>query len=226
MCQCRNCGKKKWSQRRKNVNKALCLTIINLGIWGIVIDATATWYNERFDLDFTNPKIAAVDAIRSVSESSKTGSPVTEDSQEDAIAVPQTQTLESSVSTHSTPFRASGVIEAKIKEIARKENIDWKILMGICLKETTTCDTTRVGDDGWSYGAFQMNQYWQPNTKECAVDLECSAEWTAKRLKKHEHLGLWDMIRSHNGLVGDRDGDGEVDNAYYPNDVLKIIANL
>jgi hypothetical protein len=125
-----------------------------------------------------------------------------------------------------SPTPIQGAVLEVIKEVAKKENIDWKVLYGICLKESSTCDTGRVGDKGWSYGAFQMNQYWQPNTKTCAVDLKCSAEWTAKRLKKHEHLGLWNMIRSHNGLVGDRDGNGEVDNAYYPNEVLKIIATL
>lgn len=160
MCQCKNCGEKKWSQRRKNVNKALCLTIINLGLWGVVIDATANWHREKFDLNFTNPKIAAVYATHSLSESSKTGSPETENTVlGDGIVVPQTQTLGSSASTHTSPVRASGVIEAKIRA-AFPEDPDTAVAVAKCESQL---DPTRVGDTHMTYpsvGLFQINQTW------------------------------------------------------------------
>lgn len=188
-------------------------------IFGLILLAGILHHEATKEYVFENPKITAVDAIRSMSESGHTGSNMTENSVlEDATVVPQKQTLGSSTSTHSTPVRASGVIEA-IQEVASKEGIDWKILYGICKKESN-CNPDRVGDNGNSYGAFQIHQKYHPGTIECAKDLKCSAEWTAKRLKRHAGLGEWKMIQSHNGLLANNA------NAYYVEDVYEIIENL
>lgn len=106
-----------------------------------------------------------------------------------------------------------------IKQVAEKEGIDWKVLYGICVKESN-CNSDRVGDSGNSYGAFQIHQKYHPGTVECAKDLKCSAEWTAKRLKRFSNLGEWKMIQSHNGLLANNA------NAYYVEDVYNIIKSL
>lgn len=71
---------------------------------------------------FTNPKVAAVEAIRSMPESSQTGSPVAEDTKEDATLAkqPLIQTSGSSTSTIQNPVRASDV-EALIREVFAEE---------------------------------------------------------------------------------------------------------
>lgn len=106
-----------------------------------------------------------------------------------------------------------------IKKVAEKEGIDWKILYGICKKESN-CNGDRVGDSGNSYGYFQIHQKYHPGTIKCAKDLKCAAEWTAKRLKRHAHLGEYEMLRSHNGLVANNA------NAYYVEDIYQIIKSL
>jgi hypothetical protein len=127
-----------------------------------------------------------------------------------SVAVPTGGTQVSSVS--------GSVIEV-IKPIANKYGIDWKILAAICLKESR-CNADRVGDNGWSFGYYQIHQKYHPNTIKCAKDLECATEWTAKRLKRHESLGTWEMVRSHNGLVANNA------NAYYVEDVKTIMQSL
>lgn len=212
MCQCGHCGKKKWSNRRKKTNKVLSLIAINVCIWFVNVDAMT----QKKTLVFENPKITAVEAIRSMSESGNTSSPATE-TKEDPSMVKAPKASESSMSTTSPVIRASDA-EA-IKQVAEKYGLDWKILMGICIKESN-CNPDRVGDGGKSYGAFQIHQKYHPGTIDCAKDLKCSAEWTAKRLKRHAHLGESEMVRSHNGLVANNA------NAYYVSDIYKIIESL
>lgn len=113
----------------------------------------------------------------------------------------------------------SGSVIGTIKPIAEKYNLDWKILVALCLKESQ-CRADRVGDSGWSFGYYQIHQKYHPNTIKCAKDLECATEWTAKRLKRHESLGTWEMVRSHNGLVANNA------NSYYVEDVKAIIEKL
>lgn len=219
-CKCRKCGEKKWSQYNKRSSKVLCLAIINLVVWGVAIDGFSNWYGQRSSWVFENAS-AAVFEETSLIETAQSVSGWLEVS---GMAAKSPASVAVSVGGNQLPSVSGSAIEV-IQKVARETDTDWKVLAAICIKESN-CNTNRIGDGGLSYGAFQMHQKWQPNTKSCAVDFECAATWTAKRLKKHEHLGLWDMIRSHNGLVGDRNGDGEVDNAYYPNDVLKIIETL
>lgn len=88
-----------------------------------------------------------------------------------------------------------------IKRVASEENVDWKILMGICMEESRGCSHGEVGDGGDSIGWFQINKPWDRNvTVEEAHNLEFSARWTAKRLKQYAAKGGWDYaIRKHNG---------------------------
>ena len=107
-----------------------------------------------------------------------------------------------------------------IQKVAEKEGIDWKILYAICKKESN-CNTNRIGDSGKSLGAFQIHTGYHPEiSKEKATNLEWSAEWTAKRLKRYAYLGESEMIRSHNGLIANNA------NAYYVTDIYEIIKSL
>jgi hypothetical protein len=109
-------------------------------------------------------------------------------------------------------------IEDKIRKVAEKYEIDWKILKAICIKESN-CDSSRTGDGGKSWGAYQIYSVAHPNiTEEQARDFDWSTEWTAQRLNAHKHLGEYEMIRSHNGLV--------TWNNYYVDDVYKIMKTL
>lgn len=110
-----------------------------------------------------------------------------------------------------------------IKKVAKEEGIDWKVLYAIGQKESQY-EPNRVGDTHLphpSVGYFQINTWYHKEvTREQANDLEWSARWTAKRLKKNEWRGESEMIRSHNGLVADHHNDSYVD------DVKKIIESL
>ena len=110
-----------------------------------------------------------------------------------------------------------------IKKVAEEEGVDWKVLYAIGQKESQY-HPNRVGDThlkNASYGYFQINRGYHPTvTIEQANDLEWSARWTAKRLKKNEWRGEAEMIRSHNGLVAD------YSNKWYVDDVIQIIASL
>lgn len=110
-----------------------------------------------------------------------------------------------------------------IKKVAQEEGVDWKVLYAIGQKESQYYPN-RVGDThlkNASYGYFQINRGYHPDVSiEQANDLEWSARWTAKRLKKNEWRGEAEMIRSHNGLVAD------YSNKWYVDDVIQIIANL
>lgn len=210
-----------WRPRMQKLFFPICFLIFSVA-------CINHWYNNRGVWTFEQAEVVAVAQASEVIETS----PVTSENVADYTldGKPGQESASVTVAAESkgdtnTHLPVSVAAIETIKQVAEEEDVDWKVLLGICLKESN-CNTNRIGDGGKSFGAFQMHQGWQPNTKSCAVDLKCSAEWTAKRLKRHEHLGLWDMIRSHNGLVGDRNGDGEVDNAYYPNDVLKIISSL
>jgi hypothetical protein len=117
------------------------------------------------------------------------------------------------------PLGEAGII----KEAARKNGIDWKILYAIFQKESQG-DCTRIGDThlkNASYGCFQINLGYHPTiTPKQASDINFSANWTAERLKKNEWRGESEMIRSHNGLVSNHSND------WYVDDVYNIISTL
>lgn len=105
-----------------------------------------------------------------------------------------------------------------IKKTAEKHGIDWKIVQAICQKESQ-CDSSKTGDSGKSWGAYQIYSVAHPEiTESQARDFEWATEWTVKRLKAHAHLGEYNMIRSHNGLVTWND--------YYVDDVYSIMKTL
>jgi len=107
-----------------------------------------------------------------------------------------------------------------IKDLAFKYKIDWKIVRAICDVESN-CSSQRVGDGGKSFGAYQIYSVAHPNiSKTQATDFKWATEWTIKRLKKHEHLGRDEMIRSHNGLVKSKS------NQWYVNKVNNKIKQL
>ena len=59
-----------------------------------------------------------------------------------------------------------------------------KHLLGMVMTESNA-KATAVGDHGYARGWFQINSHYNPEvTKECAEDLECSANWTLNRLLK------------------------------------------
>ena len=106
---------------------------------------------------FENPKIAVVFEESIVNgEAQPTPSSVEQDG---TLATPQKQTLGSSTSTHSTPVRASGVIEAKIRE-AFPEDPDNAVAIAKCESQL---DPSRIGDTHMKYpsvGLYQINQTW------------------------------------------------------------------
>lgn len=95
-----------------------------------------------------------------------------------------------------------GSNKAVIQRVAQEENIDWKVLYGICMEEARGCTSyDGNGDNGQSWGWFQINHPSHPEvTKEQATDLAWSAHWTAQRLKAYAEKGGWEYaIRKHNG---------------------------
>lgn len=195
MCQCGHCGKKKWSNRRKKANKVLPLIAINVCIWFVNTDALT----EKKTLVFENPKITAVEAIRSLSESTEDSQ--TTESHDDPTMVKAPKTSASSMSKTSPVIRAADV-EA-IKQVAEKEGVDWKVLGAVFVKETQG-DCKREGDTDFikpSWGCYQINKHYHPEvTWEQATDLSWSSQWTAKRLKAKAEKHGWDnAIAMHNG---------------------------
>lgn len=211
-CHCKACVSKKWSRYQKKTNPKFKLAFI-----AVVIAVVATSaYDKQWNPDrwtFTNEPIA--ESLAQPTNDSSVTSPVAD------TKSPSESGESVTVKTKTTGGAFSPVapqVEV-IKKVAEKEGIDWKVLYGICVKESN-CNSDRVGDSGNSYGAFQIHQKYHPGTVECAKDLKCSAEWTAKRLKRFSNLGEWKMIQSHNGLLANNA------NAYYVEDVLQIIQSL
>lgn len=56
-------------------------------------------------------------------------------------------------------------------------------------------DTRAIGDHGQSYGAWQINRYYNPGVSvACAHDPECSTDWTMKQLAAGK-ANLWSTWR-------------------------------
>jgi|GEM_PF-5901442 len=86
-----------------------------------------------------------------------------------------------------------------IKRVSEEYGIDWKMIYAVCLVESN-CDTGRVGDNGKSFGAFQIHLPSHPDiTKEQATDFEWSLRWTIEHgLKYADDPEVF--YRNHNGL--------------------------
>lgn len=107
---------------------------------------------------------------------------------------------------------------------ANAGEIDWKVLYGIYMKESSG-DCSRVGDKHLpkpSYGCYQWSLYHHPDLDiECAKDLACSTRMTAERLARYARVGGIDYaIRKHNG------GTDNPATLQYLKDVQKIIQSL
>jgi hypothetical protein len=98
-------------------------------------------------------------------------------------------------------------IETQIREIANKECYkkglgDYCIndLVGIAYAEHRDLDCERDGDNGKSWGCFQINSDYHNITREQALDLNFSINWTLNRMI---HYGYPEYrsyaIMKHNG---------------------------
>lgn len=97
-----------------------------------------------------------------------------------------------------TQTDGSGVT-AVIQRIAKKHDIDWKLVKAICEVESH-CNSDRIGDNGGSYGAYQVSLPHHPDiTKEQAQDFEWATEWTIKHCEKYkDNKDLF--FACHNGI--------------------------
>lgn len=86
-----------------------------------------------------------------------------------------------------------------LKEICKDHgDYCWKDLMAICQVEG--CRSEAIGDQGRSYGYFQIQIKLHKITKECAQDISCSAQWTLQHLEKNKYpLYRTHAIQRHNG---------------------------
>ena len=136
--------------------------------------------------------------------------------------------------TQTAPIDTS--VLGTVKRVAKDENIDWKVLYGICLKESgckiPDCSKVDGACDGYkSAGYFQIHLPKHSDVDQAkASDIEWSARWTAKRLKKYAAIGGWDYaIRKHNGNADIATGEWAKSyrmTAEYLQDVKGIIASL
>lgn len=185
----------------------ICALILLAGILQYEYDRRGVWV-------FENAKAAVFEE----SDFIETAQSVSGESDRDGTMAQSASVADTLEVDHASPVQGS-VIEV-MKKVGQREGIDWKILTAVCIKESH-CTADRVGDSGKSLGAFQIHTGYHPEiTQKQAFNLEWSAEWTAKRLKRYAYLGESEMIRSHNGLVPNNA------NAYYVTDIYKIIESL
>jgi len=87
----------------------------------------------------------------------------------------------------NTIFESS--IEARIKEIAQREGVDGELLVKLAKCESGL-NPKAVGDNGHSFGLYQINLKYHNISPICAMDVECSTLWTARMIKAGK-LHLW-----------------------------------
>jgi len=80
-------------------------------------------------------------------------------------------------------------VEQRIRRVAKKEgyNADYLVALAKC---ESSLDQFAIGDQANSYGIFQINQGYWPDTKEIALDIEESTRWTINQLKQDRSY-LW-----------------------------------
>ena len=183
----------------------------------IVCIAVNDWYENRGEWEFINTAVVSEEVSEEVSVQEDTRA---SKSWNQSVTMAVHTDREAGTDGGTTQPTISNPAFSVIQKVGEEEGVNWKILMAICLKESN-CRNDRIGDSGHSLGAFQIHTLYHPAVKkDQAVDLEWSARWTAKRLKRYAHLGEAEMIRSHNGLVPNQA------NAYYVKDIYKIIETL
>ncbi len=106
--------------------------------------------------------------------------------------------LDSEDSGESKSQVASPYVQT-IKRVSKEYGIDWKMIYAVCLVESN-CDTGRVGDNGESFGAFQIHLPSHPDiTKEQATNFEWSLRWTIKNCDRYSDSLKW-FGACHNGI--------------------------
>lgn len=101
-----------------------------------------------------------------------------------------------------------------LAKVERQTGVEARMLYAICMVESH-CDSTRVGDNGQSYGAYQVFQRAHPNTIEIAKDFERATQWTAEYLLKNGYAtDKWRAAQCHNGC-GAENGYVEKVKRYY-----------
>lgn len=122
---------------------------------------------------------------------------------------------------HDIPFKPESLRDALpvIRQVAADVGVDWRMIYAIAGQESSF-GKNLVGDGGNStgwYHIYHINTCEYRETDVCIksadrLDFWKATYWTAKRLKRHEHLGLFEMARSHNGLVENHSNDWYAEN--------------
>jgi hypothetical protein len=111
-----------------------------------------------------------------------------------------------------------------IKKVAKEQNIDWKLVYAVCLKESgckiPDCDNVVGACDGHeSMGYFQINKPAHPDITEAqANDLAWSANWTIQHGAKYKDNPAL-FFKNHNGI-------GKTTNQWYVDGALEIFNKL
>lgn len=73
-------------------------------------------------------------------------------------------------------------------KISYPERVD--LLVCMVRNESTYCTNEEKGDHGLAYGCFQIHIDKHDITEWCALDFECSLDWTVKMIKEGKGY-LW-----------------------------------
>jgi len=88
----------------------------------------------------------------------------------------------------------SNLTEEEIKKYIKEKypEID-NLLLCMLKKESFYCKYL-IGDDGKAYGCWQIHLDKHEISEECAMDFECSTEWSVNKIKNGEGY-LWTSYR-------------------------------
>jgi len=143
------------------------------------------------------------------------------------IAEPVAETLDNSqewiTESSAKPLTLKDHVQI-MQNVGGDVGIDWRMLYAISEQESSF-GKHLSGDNGKSagwYHIYHVNTCEYRLTDKCInaddrLDFEKATYWTAKRLKRHESLGLFEMARSHNGLVSNHSND------WYAENILTIM---
>jgi len=135
--------------------------------------------------------------------------PFEKEKSQKTIYVPQKAKTTSTVAKQVKNKAPQGVIPIHNDKISisKKVCIDkgfttdtcWKMLYSMHMKETTG-NCKAIGDQGRSYGCFQIQYRLHNVTKQCAYDYTCSAQWTLNHLVQNGYpQSVTYAIKRHNG---------------------------
>jgi len=88
-----------------------------------------------------------------------------------------------------------GWTEEEIKKYIKEKypEMEW-LLLCMLKKESTYCKHLK-GDNGKAYGCWQIHIDKHEITEECALDFECSTEWSVNKIRNGEGY-LWTSYKS------------------------------